>query len=74
MAGPSPLRRARLRRSSTLDRVVEELIAHAPPGTDLGVTPSMVSAWERGTTRTSPAYRRLLARLYRADAGDLFAY
>lgn len=73
MADPSPLRRARLRRSWTLDRVVEELVTRAPEG-HLGVTPSMVSAWERGTTRTSPSYRHLLARLYDDDPEVLFAH
>lgn len=34
----------------------------------------MVSAWERGATRTSLGYRRMLTQIYRRPDEELFAH
>ena len=67
----SPLRLARRHRNWTLDRVVSEIDAHLGGS---GVTASLVSAWERGTRRTSPRYRAALCAIYGQPPETLFAY
>jgi transcriptional regulator with XRE-family HTH domain len=67
----SPLRLARRHRNWTLDRVVSEVDAHLGGS---GVTASLVSAWERGTRRTSPRYRAALCAIYGQPPETLFAH
>ena len=57
----SPLRLARRHRNWTLERVVSEIDSHLGGS---GVTASLLSAWERGTRRTSPRYRAALCAIY----------
>ena len=56
----SPLRLARRHRNWTLERVVSEIDSHLGGS---GVTASLLSAWERGTRRTSPRYRAALCAM-----------
>jgi transcriptional regulator with XRE-family HTH domain len=67
----SPLRLARRHRNWTLDRVVSEIDGHLGGS---GVTASLVSAWERGTRRTSPRYRAALCAIYGQPPETLFAH
>ena len=67
----SPLRLARRHRNWTLDRVVSEIDAYLGGS---GVTASLVSAWERGTRRTSPRYRAALCAIYGQPPEVLFAH
>jgi transcriptional regulator with XRE-family HTH domain len=67
----SPLRLARRHRNWTLDRVVSEIDAYLGGS---GVTASLVSAWERGTRRTSPRYRAALCSIYGQPPEVLFAH
>ncbi|MDT5027452.1 MAG: hypothetical protein QOE61_3878 [Micromonosporaceae bacterium] len=70
----TPLRQARLDRNWTLEDVVFEISAVSPGGS-AGVTPSLVSAWERrGKRRTSPRYRRILCDIYQQQVSILFAH
>lgn len=68
----SPLKQARLDRAATLETVCAELDQQTPDGRS-GVTPSMLSNWERGVHDTSSKYRRLLAAYYKQPVKDLFA-
>jgi len=68
----SPLRRARLQRNWTLDETIEHLDADSPEPT--GITVSMLSGWERGTSRTSLKHRKKLCRLFREPPEVLFAH
>ncbi|WP_405145116.1 helix-turn-helix domain-containing protein [Sphaerisporangium sp. NBC_01403] len=70
---PTPLRRARLARTWTLEDVVEQMDLRAPGGHS-GVTPSMVSGWELGRHATSLAHRKTLCDIYQMSATVLFAY
>ncbi|MBB4934433.1 transcriptional regulator with XRE-family HTH domain [Lipingzhangella halophila] len=47
---------------------------HASPDGASGVTPSMLSGWERGRHTTSSRYRRLLAHYYGEPVHVLFAH
>jgi transcriptional regulator with XRE-family HTH domain len=67
----SPLRLARRHRNWTLDWVVSEIDSHLGGS---GVTASLVSAWERGTRRTSPRYRAALCAIYGQPPETLFAH
>jgi transcriptional regulator with XRE-family HTH domain len=67
----SPLRLARRHRNWTLERVVSEVDSHLGGS---GVTASLVSAWERGTRRTSPRYRAALCAIYGQPPETLFAH
>jgi transcriptional regulator with XRE-family HTH domain len=60
-AGALPLRLTRRHRNWTLERVVSEIDSYLGGS---GVTGSLVSAWERGTRRTSPRYRAALCAIY----------
>ncbi|MDG4795144.1 helix-turn-helix transcriptional regulator [Micromonospora sp. WMMD1082] len=70
---PSPLRRARLARMWTLERLVEEMDQRAPGG-HCGVTATMVSGWELGRHTTSIGHRKTLCEIYGASVDDLFAH
>ncbi|MBB6473715.1 helix-turn-helix domain-containing protein [Sphaerisporangium rubeum] len=70
---PSPLRRARLARNWTLENLVEEMDRRSRNGHS-GVTPSMVSGWERGRHTTSVGHRKTLCDIYRLPADVLFAH
>ena len=70
-AAESPLRFARRHRNWTLDRVVSEIDTYLGGS---GVTASLVSAWERGTRRTSPRYRAALCAIYGQPPETLFAH
>lgn len=70
---PSSLRRARLARNWTLERVVEEIDLRTPGGHS-GVTPSMVSGWELGRHTTSIGHRRTLCDIYGQAPDVLFAH
>ena len=67
----SPLRLARRHRNWTLERVVSEIDSHLGGS---GVTASLLSAWERGTRRTSPRYRAALCAIYDLPPETLFAH
>jgi transcriptional regulator with XRE-family HTH domain len=67
----SPLRLARRHRNWTLERVVSEIDSHLGGS---GVTASLLSAWERGTRRTSPRYRAALCAIYGQPPETLFAH
>ena len=67
----SPLRLARRHRNWTLERVVSEIDSHLGGS---GVTASLLSAWERGTRRTSPRYRAALCAIYGLPPETLFAH
>lgn len=67
----SPLRLARRHRNWTLERVVSEIDSHLGGS---GVTASLLSAWERGTRRTSPRYRAALCAMYDLPPETLFAH
>ena len=69
----SPLRQARLSLPATLEQVCEALDAQAKEGT-CGVTPSMLSGWERGVRTTSIRYRKMLAEFYGSPPELLFAH
>ena len=70
-AAESPLRLARRHRNWTLDQVVAEIDAYLGGS---GVTASLVSAWERGSRRTSPRYRTALCAIYQQPPETLFAH
>jgi transcriptional regulator with XRE-family HTH domain len=70
-ASESPLRLARRHRNWTLERVVSEIDSHLGGS---GVTASLLSAWERGTRRTSPRYRAALCAIYDLPPETLFAH
>jgi transcriptional regulator with XRE-family HTH domain len=69
----SPLRRARLGRNWTLERLVEEIDLETPGGHS-GVTPSMVSGWELGRHTTSIGHRKTLCEIYGQPPDVLFAH
>ncbi len=69
-AEPSPLR---LARNWTLEDVVEQVDRRSPGGHS-GVTPSMVSSWERGRHTTSIGHRKTLCEIYRLPPETLFAH
>jgi transcriptional regulator with XRE-family HTH domain len=69
----SPLRRARLDRNWTLERLVEE-IDLVTLGGHSGVTPSMVSGWELGRHTTSIGHRKTLCEIYGQPSNALFAH
>jgi transcriptional regulator with XRE-family HTH domain len=69
----SPLRRARLAIPATLEQVCADL-DHLSPSGSSGVTPSMLSGWERGRHTTSVRYRTLLSHYYNQPADVLFAH
>jgi transcriptional regulator with XRE-family HTH domain len=70
-APESPLRLARRHRNWTLERVVSEIDSHLGGS---GATASLLSAWERGTRRTSPRYRAALCAIYGLPPETLFAH
>jgi transcriptional regulator with XRE-family HTH domain len=72
-SGESPLKEARRARNATLEQIVAELDARATNGRS-GVTPGMLSGWERGRRVTSPPYRVLLCDFYGRSPGVLFAH
>lgn len=61
--GVSPLRQARLAIPATLEQACEDLDKQSNQGSS-GVTPSMLSGWERGVHITSIKYRKMLADYY----------
>ena len=67
----SPLRLARRHRNWTLERVVSEIDSYLGGS---GVTASLLSAWERGTRRTSARYRAALCAIYGQPPETLFAH
>jgi transcriptional regulator with XRE-family HTH domain len=69
----SPLRQARLAIPATLEQVCADLDKHDPNGS-CGVTPSMLSGWERGRHTTSVKYRAMLASYYGQPPEELFAH
>ncbi len=69
----SPLRRARMARNWTLERLVEEVDLRTPGGHS-GVTASMVSGWELGRHTTSINHRKTLCDIYRQPPDVLFAH
>ncbi|MDT0443418.1 XRE family transcriptional regulator [Streptomyces johnsoniae] len=69
----SPLRRARLAVPATLERVCADLDRTSRGGSS-GVTPSMLSGWERGRHTTSIRYRTLLSQYYGQAPDVLFAH
>ncbi|MDG4834875.1 helix-turn-helix transcriptional regulator [Solwaraspora sp. WMMD1047] len=69
----SPLRSARRHHNWTLEDVVARIDARAPGG-GTGVTPSLLSSWERGKIKTSLRYRQLLCDLYELPPEVLFAH
>ncbi|MFV2199149.1 XRE family transcriptional regulator, partial [Nocardiopsis sp. LOL_012] len=70
---PSPLRQARLDLGTTLEQVCADL-DHASPTGSSGVTPSMLSGWERGRHTTTRRYRTLLADYYDRPVDELFTH
>jgi len=70
---PSALRRARLARNLTLEKVVEEIDLRSPGGHS-GVTPSMLSGWELGRHTTSIGHRKTLCEIYGQPPEKLFAH
>jgi DNA polymerase III subunit epsilon len=70
---PSPLRRARLTRNWTLERVVEEMDRRARGGHS-DVTATMVSGWELGRQTTSIGHRQTLCEIYRSSVDELFTH
>jgi transcriptional regulator with XRE-family HTH domain len=68
----SPLRRARLAKSLTLEGVCAELDQRANGNS--GVTPSMLSAWELGRHATRVKFRTRLADYYGQPVEALFAH
>lgn len=71
--GVSPLRQARRAIPATLEQVCGDLDQQSKEGS-AGVTPSMLSGWERGKHVTSIKYRKLLADYYTQPADALFAH
>src|SRR6266511_3430917 len=66
------LRRQRLRRGWSLQRVADELQKLCEhEGRRVGVTASMVGKWERGFKRPSPFYQEKLCSLYDRSAEEL---
>lgn len=66
------LRRQRLRRGWSLQRVADELQKLCEhEGRRVGVTASMVGKWERGFKRPSPFYQEKLCSLYDRTAEEL---
>ncbi|MET9710283.1 helix-turn-helix domain-containing protein [Nocardiopsis alba] len=70
---PSPLRQVRADRGLTLEQVCADLDHRSRTGSS-GVTPSMLSGWERGRRTTSRRYRELLTDYYGRPAEELFAH
>ena len=70
---PSPLRQARTDLGATLAQVCADLDHRSPTGAS-GVTPSMLSGWERGRHTTSRRYRTLLAGYYDRPVDELFTH
>ncbi|MEV6801941.1 XRE family transcriptional regulator [Micromonospora rifamycinica] len=70
---PSPLRRARLARGWTLEKVVEAFDQRTTGGHS-GVTPTMVSGWELGRHTTSHAHRKTLCAIYGKSVDELFTH
>lgn len=71
--GVSPLRQARLAIPATLEQACEDLDKQSNQGSS-GVTPSMLSGWERGVHITSIKYRKMLADYYGQPPEVLFAH
>ncbi|MET9259574.1 helix-turn-helix transcriptional regulator [Amycolatopsis sp. NPDC004079] len=69
----SPLRQARLSLPATLAQVCEKLDSRAKGGSS-GVTPGMLSGWERGVRVTSIKYRKILSDFYDSPPETLFAH
>lgn len=69
----SPLRQARLAILATLEQVCEELDKRSKDGSS-GVTPGMLSGWERGMHITSVRYRKVLSSYYGQSPEMLFAH
>ncbi|MEG8184183.1 XRE family transcriptional regulator [Nocardia terpenica] len=69
----SPLRIARKQRDATLEQVCADLDAKSATGS-CGITPSMLSGWERALHVTSNGYRTLLSDYYQQPAEILFAH
>src|SRR5205807_2262639 len=69
----TPLRRQRLLRGWSLERVAELLneLAIEQTGQNVGVNAQMVGKWERGEKRPRPRYQELLCQLYQVDTDDL---
>lgn len=72
-AGVSPLRQARLAIPATLEQVCADLDKQSTEGSS-GVTPGMLSGWERGMHTTSIKYRKVLADYYGQPPDVLFAH
>lgn len=71
--GVSPLRQARLAIPATLEQVCEDLDKQSEDGSS-GVTPSMLSGWERDLHITSIKYRKLLSDYYNQPPEVLFVH
>ena len=71
--GVSPLRQARLAIPATLEQVCADLDKQSEKGS-AGVTPSMLSGWERCLHITSIKYRKLLADYYNQSPETLFIH
>jgi hypothetical protein len=71
--GVSPLRQARLAIPATLEQVCEDLDKQST-GDSSGVTPSMLSGWERNLHITSIRYRKLLSDYFAQPPEVLFAH
>jgi transcriptional regulator with XRE-family HTH domain len=69
----SPLRQARLAIPATLEQVCADLDKQSKEGSS-GVTPSMLSGWERGVHITSIKYRKVLSDYYGQPPEVLFAH
>lgn len=70
---PSPLRQARFAIPATLEQVCQDLDKQSKDGSS-GVTPSMLSGWERGIHITSIKYRKVLSDYYGQPPEVLFAH
>jgi len=71
--GVSPLRQARLTILATLEQVCQDLDKQSNDGSS-GVTPGMLSGWERGLHITSIKYRKVLSDYYAQPPDVLFAH
>lgn len=69
----SPLRQARLAIPATLEEACADLDKQSKEGSS-GVTPSMLSGWERGVHITSIKYRKVLSDYYGKLPEELFAH
>jgi len=69
----SPLRQARTAIPATLEQVCADLDRRSSNGSS-GITPGMLSGWERGRHVTSIKYRKVLVDYYRRPPEQLFAH